>query len=318
MGYSPDRRVGFTLVELLVVLAVIGILVALLLPAVQAAREAARRTQCSNQLKQIGLAFHTYADVQGTLPFGAAGGWGHTWQAYLLPHIEQEAVYARIPWTDWGWSDDDRPDDPFTIAARTVIPVFHCPSEPAPARFNESLNSVTGRAIVSYLGNVGSDVEFDNAAAEGIDVQNGNGVLPAYNMLDSRRCVGPVPLSGVTDGLSQTLLAGESPWLLREPCPYCDRIMLHSNNIDSNRNGVDAGYDYSECLGSTFYPINISRSRDPQWTYVARELAFGSWHPSGCHALLCDGSVRMVQDTIERDIWKALGSRNGGEVTGGW
>jgi len=85
------RSLAFTLVELLVVIAIIGILIALLLPAVQAAREAARRSQCSNNQKQIALALHNYHDSFNTLPFGGATGWGHTWHAYILPYIEQRA-----------------------------------------------------------------------------------------------------------------------------------------------------------------------------------------------------------------------------------
>lgn len=100
MSRRPGR--GFTLVELLVVIAIIGILVALLLPAVQAAREAARRTQCVNNLKQIGLAMHNYQDTHKRLPPGSAAGWGHTWHAYALPYMEQTPLYEIIPWTDEG------------------------------------------------------------------------------------------------------------------------------------------------------------------------------------------------------------------------
>ena len=92
-----------TLVELLVVIAIVGTLVALLLPAVQAVREAGRRLQCQHHLRQIALAMHNYHDTHGSFPYGVNAGWGHSWSAHLLPYVEQMAVADRIPWTEQGW-----------------------------------------------------------------------------------------------------------------------------------------------------------------------------------------------------------------------
>jgi len=316
------RSLAFTLVELLVVIAIIGILIALLLPAVQAAREAARRSQCSNNQKQIALALHNYHDSFNTLPFGGATGWGHTWHAYILPYIEQSAVYETIPWTDSGYANDTRPTDPFTILARTIIPAFKCPSDPQPAAYPNSMNNVSRRGVGSYLGNAGGNLSTDSRRASGsgnppgIDARNSNGVLLAYAIRTTTRRREPIPFAAIIDGTSNTLLIGESPYTVTAPCPYCDRLYLYSNNSDSGQ-----GSDWSEYLGSTYYGINRSLSTEASPTplsWAERELSFGSYHPGGCNVALSDGSTRFVSETIELNVWRAIGSRDGKEVIDEW
>jgi prepilin-type N-terminal cleavage/methylation domain-containing protein len=308
------RKQGFTLVELLVVIAIIGILIALLLPAVQAAREAARRSQCTNQLKQIGLAVHNYHDTYKSLPPAAAGGWGQTYHAYILPFVEQQAVHDLCaPWSDSGYAASTRPTDRFTIMARTVIPTFKCPSEPQPATW--SLNNVTARAVGNYSACVGGDLsETDDAVTTfPIDVRNANGMFLPYSFTSSSRRRPCVRLAEVLDGTSNTLMVSEAPALIKAPCTHCDRTYLYSNGIDSG-----AGTDFSECLGSTFFPINNAFSKDTTISPSShiRELAFGSYHPGGCNGALGDASVRFVSETVDIDIWRAVGSRNGKETLG--
>ena len=316
------RSLAFTLVELLVVIAIIGILIALLLPAVQAAREAARRSQCSNNEKQIALALHNYHDSFKTLPFGGAAGWGHTWHAYILPYIEQNAVYEGIPWTDSGSSGEARPNDPFTIMSRTVIPAFKCPSDPQPVQYPTSMNGLTRRSCGSYLGNAGGNLSTDSrrgtgsGVPAGIDARNSDGVLLAYAIRTTTRRRDPIPFAAIVDGTSNTLLIGESPYLVTGVCPYCDRLYLYSYNND-----VDQGSDWSEFLGSTYYKINRSLSEEASpapLTWAERELSFGSYHPGGCNVALSDGSTRFVSETIELNTWQAVGSREGKEVVGEW
>lgn len=308
------RMSGFTLVELLVVIAIIGILIALLLPAVQAAREAARRSQCTNNLKQISLAVHNYHDTYKSIPPAAAGGWGQTYHAYILPFIEQQAVYDLCaPWSDSGYANTNRPTDRFTIMARTIIPAYKCPSDPQPSTW--SLNNVTQRAVGNYSACVGGDLfETDNAdSAYAIDVRNANGMMLPYSFTSGTRRRECVRFAEVLDGLSNTVMVSEAPATIEAAvCNVCDRTYLYSNNIDSG-----AGVDYSECLGSTYFPINLLFSDDPTVTNeTMRELAFGSYHPGGCNAAMGDASVRFVAETIEIAIWRAAGSRKGKETVG--
>ncbi len=309
------RKLGFTLVELLVVIAIIGILIALLLPAVQAAREAARRSQCTNQLKQIALAIHNYHDTYKELPPAAAGGWGQTYHAYILPFIEQQAVYDICPpWSDSGSARSDYPNDRFTILSKTVIPTFKCPSDPQPAVWS-SLNDISQRGAGNYSACVGGNLfETDNAdPAFAIDVRNANGMILPYSFTSGTRRRPCVRLAEVIDGTSNTLMVAEAPCSVDDSvCAYCDHLYLYSNGIDSGN-----GTDYSEILGSTYYPINLMFSTDPTVSAeTQKELSFGSYHPGGCNGALGDASVRFFSETMNIATWRAIGSRNGKETLG--
>ncbi len=320
MSANRRSKLGFTLVELLVVIAIIGILIALLLPAVQAAREAARRSTCTNQLKQIALAIHNYHDTYKQLPPAAAGGWGHTYHAYILPFVEQQAVHDLFyPWSDSGYANStSRPTDRFTIVARTVIPGFKCPSDPMPQ--TRALNNVRDRGVGNYSACAGGDLfESDNVADSSpypaVDVRNANGMMLPYMFTTSSRRRPCVRFAEVIDGLSNTVMVAETPYILdARVCDVCDHTYHYSNNIDSRR-----GQDYSECIGSTYFPINLAFSTDASIpAETQRELAFGSYHPGGCNAALGDASVRFASETIDIDIWRAVGSRNGKETVDEW
>ena len=193
------RRVGFTLVELLVVIAIIGILVALLLPAVQAAREAARRTQCSNNLKQIGIAYQNYADARKMLPPGytATGtdpnvttpGWG--WAAYILPYMEEGNIYQQIDLT--------KPIETQNVI-QTVLSVYLCPSDqvvPAPFDVTDDGKAFVCSAAPScYAATVGDD-------ASEVDADTGDGSF----FRNSK-----IRFKDITDGLSKTTFAGDRAW----------------------------------------------------------------------------------------------------------
>ena len=312
-----SRRRGFTLVELLVVIAIIGILIALLLPAVQAAREAARRSQCSNNLKQIGLAMHNYHDTYKSLPYGANAAWGHSWSLWILPFMEQQPLYdvCPTPYNDSGsWSTDPRSVRLLQLC-RTPVDGQKCPSDPADDAESRTINSVARRAIGSYLGNAGGDPTSDSYAQMG----GGNGVLHV-SRFNTSSPKPPSRFAKILDGLANTLLVAESPYSVDHEaiadCDVCDRYLFYHMNFDSGD-----GSDFSECLGSAFFPINTAFSKDLT-TYPqdgsARECAFGSFHPGGCNASLCDGSVRFASETMDLTIWRAVASAKGGETTGNW
>lgn len=306
-------RPGFTLVELLVVIAIIGVLVALLLPAVQAAREAARRSSCANHQKQIALAIHNYHDKHLKLPWAVSAGFGFTFHAHILPEVEQSPLHAIIQWRESGSATDANPNSSFAIVSKTVLKVFKCPSEVQPDTYGPSLNNLSGRAVGSYVGCVGSDVTRDTLRPSGqIDVRNGNGAMLVYHMNNTVNRGGPLAFNSLLDGTSNTFLGGESPWSVTGVCEICDRHYCYSYDADA-ANSSTSGGDFSESVCSTFYPMNRSMSKDTSVGGNERELSFGSYHPGGCQMFLADGSVRFVSQTIDINVWRAAGSRGAGE-----
>ncbi len=308
---NRNTRAAFTLVELLVVIAIIGILVALLLPAVQAAREAARRMQCSNNLKQLGLAMHNYHDVFNSLPYGASAGWGHDWAAFILPQIEQTPLYETIPtpFNDSGaWTGTDARSLALIALARTHVPAFRCPSQVGPVNESKDVNGLTDRAIGNYVGCAGGDAQNDNLGVGGMD--GSNGLLLASQFNGSFNTAPPKKLRDAIDGLSNTLLIGETVYLLdaARGCDICDRFLFYHMDFDSGN-----GNDFSEILGSSFYKINTDAVNNPE-----RELSYSSYHPGGAQVVLGDGSTRFVAETIDLTTWRGLGSRDRGEVLGSY
>ena len=294
----PRRRAseGFTLVELLVVIAIIGILIALLLPAVQAAREAARRVNCTSNLKQLGLAMHNYHDTFKAFPPGTrtkpyhdsswlnshAFGWG----AILLPFIEQGSIseelksvsnnFATVKW--WGASSGPGGD-----LARVQIDAFKCPSDPGPDENPWRSN----HAKSSYVGLIGSqlsnDLPNDAAAAQALRF---NGVM--YHNSKTR-------FADITDGTSNTLVIGErdSQGEPRRGATWC------GNDNARYLNGL---------LGCTSKNPGFTINGTNEWN------ALGSLHPGGCNFARADGSVHFVSETINGDTFEAMGTRGGGEV----
>jgi len=300
---------GFTLIELLVVIAIIAILIALLLPAVQQAREAARRSQCRNNLKQLGLAMHNYHDVNLTLPIGVHAGWGQSWTWSILPFVEQAALFNRMPSpvNDNGfWGGTDQRSLALIALARTSVPVFLCPSTPTEPRESRNINGLAGRAISTYLASAGGDARNDNLGTNGMD--RSNGLFHAVSM--NRAPVGRTfRFRDAIDGLSNTVLIGEAEYNLSSArgCNICDRYLFYHMNADSGN-----GSDFSEVLGSTYYKINTRATNNSE-----RESAFGGFHVGGTHILFGDGKVKLMNDSIDLvNVWRPLGSRDGGEVPG--
>jgi len=287
-------RCGFTLVELLVVIAIIGILIALLLPAVQAAREAARRTQCSNNLKQMGLAIHNYMDQHREyFPPGSPGPRRHGLFSHILPFLELQTIHDEL----------DLDGDTFIEPHRyTPIDVYFCPSYPGERVVRNKANGYKNGASCTYLGVAG-------VLREGVETtpDEGGGAIPKNGMFGwefVRRA------NQVGDGLSNTLTMGE--YVQRDDegefgdFPGNVRPWILGATQTSK-----ASYTFRVCV----YPINsrVQRSRDG---IPFNHLPLGSYHPGGAHFLLGDASVRFLSETMPFDVYQALSTCNGKEVEG--
>lgn len=305
-GSEIVGRHGFTLVELLVVMAVIGLLVALLLPAVQMAREAARRTACQNNLRQLGVALQNYHDQIRVLPFG----WnthGTGWSAMILPQLELQPLYDTLLFSDTAsWANG-----PNEVAAGTLLSVFRCPSMAQPEHVDDA--NIRGRVPTSYRGCGSSDVLSDDASTRpagfrSFEEAEHNGLFYGCSR---------VALRDIVDGTSTTIMVGESYTDIKfmQDNNAMDYWYLGSPQIDSCRcDGSNAGTEFSEFVGSTAGRLNARLIATTSG--YEKEIAFGSYHPGGAQFCFADGSVRFLGDSVDHKVYRALGSRNGGEVAG--
>ena len=304
---SLNRNVrGFTLIELLVVIAIIAILVSLLLPAVQQAREAARRTQCKNNLKQIGLALHNYHDIAKCFPFGM-GGTGRKYSALsqLLPQLEQGNLYAQI---DFNTTITDVANTPVRLLE---LSAFRCPSD-----FENSAPTAGG--AVNYLPNKGASLLWQDTGADGVlfyhssvklrDLTDGASNTAAY----SERMVSDGSNVIVTPG-SDTFLSTANPTTQDDAVKLCNAVDI--TNLATQfpqfmgAPWIDGKHGYQHVSGPN------ARSCGFQPAGKAT-MAANSRHVGGVQLLLCDGSVRFTSSNIDIGVWRAVGTRNGGEVIG--
>ncbi len=338
-GMKDSRaRDGFTLIELLVVIAIIGVLVALLLPAVQAAREAARRAQCINNLKQVGLAIANYEGVHGcivsgyvssTVPLASSPvpgynpdpstndngpGWG--WLALLLPFVEQGSLYNASNVNLPAWSAEN------STAATTSIGAYLCPSAINPTPACPMIDA--SRALLPV-----ANPYFARANYQYNMGWNDTSIAPANVNYDDpvAGCNGPiyrnsrVALAGVSDGLSNTVFAGEKAPTLAD-CTWVGiipgyRHFASGAYASSGTGGVGVNYDYPGAIlsshsGPSLYEVP-SVVHPPNSPLGHTDEMF-SLHPGGGNVLMGDGSVRFVKASIAGLTWQAQCSRGGGEV----
>lgn len=342
----PSVRRGFTLIELLVVIAIIGVLIALLLPAVQAAREAARRSQCTNNLKQLALAVHNYSDVNSVFPsqslrpgrasgdYGYDSGWGFGWPLALTPFVEQSVLFSAYNYHVGATGPEN------STVGYTQLSALICPSDGTRQRPSNPW------ATTSYHGNYGGPGV--------LGLQSGTIVPVHYNIANK----GPVDTASIRDGTSNTALFSER--LIGLP----SRTGLTVSSVNAKRGlfNVESGMANTETFnqddalaavqackalpgstqaghsanigyiwvrgypahGTNFYnhygaPNDHSCHNHAEESSQVWAARYGiasptSNHPGGVNVALADGSVKFIKDSIDLQTWWALGTRNGGEV----
>lgn len=318
--FALRRRVrGFTLVELLVVIAIIGILIALLLPAVQAAREAARRMQCANNMKQIGLACHTYHASQRSFPPNCSqwtwcnpaddANCGGSWAVdkptfsilvYLLPFVEQQAIYDRL---DFGKNCQQQPNIEF---AGELVSAFICPSDPSSSEkitsgskhADEYMHGAVGTAPRSYMQSGWVNRCSDGLSPNGYCSDMGGEGFLAWTGIRAMDRMRVRKIRDIQDGLSNTLAMGE----LVPDCYNWSNWMYGDTSFYSTSNGINI-------LGP-----NCCRSQGGNWLDWQPCALFRSMHPGGMNAVMADASVHFINDNIDINTFQALGTISGGET----
>jgi prepilin-type N-terminal cleavage/methylation domain-containing protein len=301
MSFSVRRR-GFTLVELLVVIAIIGILVALLLPAIQAAREAGRRTSCNNNLKELGIALHNYHDVVGVLPFGWSDR-GAGWTTMVLPFMEQKTVFDTLDFQEGGpgnWDSGSLNQK----ACETLFNSFTCASAGVPRHIN--FNGIARRSPAAYRGVASSIADADDGGDSIVGTSMETRLLDGIFFVCSA-----VKLADITDGTAQTYMVGESAFdhRISQDGQSMDFWAIGSPQIDPcTCAGGTGGTEFSEFCGSTGVPIGARFI--PATSGHVKELSFSSYHPSGTQFCRADGSVTFVPYIVNPVVYRAMGSRD--------
>ncbi|MHC2068462.1 DUF1559 family PulG-like putative transporter [Bremerella sp. T1] len=327
-----SSRSGFTLVELLVVIAIIGVLIALLLPAVQQAREAARRSQCVNNLKQHGLGLHNFHDTfkrfpPGTTnnmsPFGTATGrkWGTGWMVHLLPFVELGNVYDIVDFSQH-WNDGAMSDACGADAGSPVFPIYECPSA---SLSKELCDHEVKTMIADYVGIAGVVNGFAGVSG-GTEYASETGPATTNGVLYYNSKTG---FNDLTDGSSNTMAISEvGAWLENSSGNRVDyRSTYYGFNmgtIGNNNNGtvLPTGNRDARLFNLTAlrYPINRIGPFDSQCDTDGVCANYGnnaplrSEHPGGVNVLFCDGSIHFIPETIDLPTFGNLAVRNDGNV----
>jgi prepilin-type N-terminal cleavage/methylation domain-containing protein len=306
------KRKGFTLIELLVVIAIIAVLIGLLLPAVQKVREASARSQCGNNLKQIGIAMHNYHSAQGSLPPGqwnpfytSTGPWDRgCWVHPLLPYIEQDNLYQIYvnggAATSSGWAL-------FQPNKDTIIKTLFCPSDPnSPKTATHDTNTIGG--VAQMQGLHVNYVVCSGSTAYGLG-SNLNGIF--YVQSTTR-------LTDIKDGTSNTLMASE---ICVVPDTTVNDLRGRYCNSWEGNNWFSTLYppntsvaDIQNYQGVSIPQAPITNSGSSNSATNGAFLAARSYHSQLVNALLADGSVRPISNTVDPVVYQALGTRMGGEV----
>lgn len=341
-------RAGFTLIELLVVIAIIAILVAILLPAVQQAREAARRTQCKNNLKQLGLALANYHDVATTFPMGnqRQNGFGVSFYAGLLPYMEEIQVYEQLTFDGGhpGWTGSNAPSTGKTVNRDAInghiLKTLICPSSPMDPTIQDG-NGGARQTNPSYVG-ISGGVDEDRTSAANPPAIGSTADTDGFRELRQRNganCCGgdawdggyfaaggmlvanhAVKIRDITDGPSNVIIIGEtSDWLFDA---NGNRQDIRGGSPHGWLMGTDGGGRITGWNGPASRRFNLTSVRYPPNTRDYALPGIGrnhspnnplvSAHPGGVHALYCDGRVEFVSETIDLVTLKGLATRDDG------
>ncbi len=325
-----QRRVGFTLIELLVVIAIIAILIALLLPAVQQAREAARRSTCKNNMKQLGLALHNYHDTFKSFPIGAQYPYHKgNWRFSILPYIDSSPLYNQLtaahPVNSDGFAGM-RNDTiavgtygaNFGILAGLTVPVYKCPSSALSANNNStspSLNNAQLGQTHDYVGVMGAYP--DPAGRSGVcsgDL-SGRGAACENGMLFFN---GHTKIRDVTDGTSNTILISEQSGAIGTEDMRANYQGGWSGfyNTTQRPAQITSTSHFAAGISTIRFAINLDSKPNGTTTTYSYNTVLNSYHTGGIHVLLTDGAVRFIGENIDLPTFRALGSKDDGVVIG--
>ena len=306
-----SRRVGFTLIELLVAIAIIAVLIALLLPAVQAAREAARRIQCANNLRQLGLGMHNAHSSLGSFPMNETKPVARYWGAQIIPYLEQTNVFNLY-----------NLDVAYNVSANSTavgvpLGVYMCPSTPESPRMNPTFVAKLGpgetekwsAAVADYAASTGirSNLWSPPSIMAGATAPNTDGVLAGNNSKGDRRHVGEI-----LDGTSNTVMLMESAG--RPQVWRTGWKMVPGSGTTTGNGSPLCGWAEVNAFNAYGYDRGGVVDKGPCAVNCSNKYAVYAFHPGGANVVMADGSTRFLKETISIDVFAALMTRAGGEI----